>query len=454
MKLEYSELSLNFYVKMIFEANKNINRLNKKGSKIIIIIIFISLFMYFVILKHHIKIHVLQPLYKKIEDFEDSCSNSFLYTFFIENEITKIKKFWKINENDKLIDDANTISYKRKESPKISVIITVYNQINCFYKALKSIQNQSLQNIEIIIIDDGSTDNSVKLIEKYQKDDNRIILLKHEFNLGKIKSRSDGVKLAKGEYLLVIDGDDGLATKDILYNCYSIAKIGNLDIVEFKKAYFLNRFYKKIENNLDPIDNLNNRIIYQPELKFKFVKITENKEKFSYLNRNVCSKLIRNEIFKQVLEFIGPKYTEDYMLVFEDTIMSVSLFILSNSYYLMRDPGYYRSKGECQESISKNVKKKCGYKGCTINPELDSFKYLNFLIEKLNTSLIEGQMIYYEFSSIIYIFDLHKKINNDFNYVYKVLDLLFFKFNFDNKEPKDRIIKFKNFLRQKEKNNI
>ena len=296
MKLEYSELSLNFYVKMIFEANKNINRLNKKGSKIIIIIIFISLFMYFVILKHHIKIHVLQPLYKKIEDFEDSCSNSFLYTFFIENEITKIKKFWKINENDKLIDDANTISYKRKESPKISVIITVYNQINCFYKALKSIQNQSLQNIEIIIIDDGSTDNSVKLIEKYQKDDNRIILLKHEFNLGKIKSRSDGVKLAKGEYLLVIDGDDGLATKDILYNCYSIAKIGNLDIVEFKKAYFLNRFYKKIENNLDPIDNLNNRIIYQPELKFKFVKITENKKKFSYLNRNVCSKLIRNEI--------------------------------------------------------------------------------------------------------------------------------------------------------------
>ena len=63
-------------------------------------------------------------------------------------------------------------------------------------------------------------------------------------------------------------------------------------------------------------------------------------------------------------------------------------------------------------------------------------------------------MIYYEFSSIIYIFDLHKKINNDFNYVYKVLDLLFFKFKFDNKEPKDKIIKFKNFLSQKEKNNI
>ena len=135
------------------------------------------------------------------------------------------------------------------------------------------------------------------------------------------------------KYILCIDGDDGLANRDILYKSFTIAKIGNLDIVEFKKAYFINSFYKRIENNLDPIEGLNNKIIYQPKLKYKFIKITGNNKHFSYLNRNICSKLIRNEIFKQVLQFIGTKYIEDYMLIFEDTIMSVSSFILSNSYY-------------------------------------------------------------------------------------------------------------------------
>jgi glycosyltransferase involved in cell wall biosynthesis len=340
----------------------NRNYKNTIYRKIFNILIIISIIICFSIF-NSFRYDNLDPKFIKIKKFENSYSKSFFNIFFFDTDMQETRKFREINGNNILNEH---ILYHKNDQPDVSVIITVHDQANCFYRALRSAQNQSLKNIEIIIVDDCSLDNTTEVIEKYMKEDNRIIYLKNESNNGKIKSRSDGVKLAKGEYLLVIDGDDGLATKDILYNCYSIAKIGNLDIVEFKKAYFLNRFYKKIENNLDPIDNLNNRIIYQPELKFKFVKITENKKKFSYLNRNVCSKLIRNEIFKQVLEFIGPKYTEDYMLVFEDTIMSVSLFILSNSYYLMRDPGYYRSKGECQESISKNVKKKCGYKGCTI----------------------------------------------------------------------------------------
>ena len=70
--------------------------------------------------------------------------------------------------------------------------------------------------IEIIHVDDCSTDNSLKIMENYQKNDNRIILLKNPYNYGKIKSRSNAVKLEKGRYILVLDGDDGLATRDIL----------------------------------------------------------------------------------------------------------------------------------------------------------------------------------------------------------------------------------------------
>lgn len=253
--------------------------------------------------------------------------------------------------------DKNDKKFKRKKNPEISIIITVYNQENCLFKALRSVQNQSIKNIEIIIVDDNSSDNSISIISKYQEEDDRIILLKHMYNYGTMKSRSDAVKLAKGKYITIIDGDDGLATRDILFNCFNIAEIAKLDVIEFSYANFFNQNYKNMGNNLLPIENLNNRIIYQPELKFKFIKITEKIELWYYLNRQIWAKFIKNDIFKKVLEFIGPKYTEDNIIIYEDTIMSIALFIIAKSYYYLKETGYYRSNFECLKSKSNNTKK-------------------------------------------------------------------------------------------------
>ena len=118
----------------------------------------------------------------------------------------------------------------RSDNPDVSVIITAYNQAHCFYGALRSVQNQSLKNIEIIIIDDCSLDNTTEVIEKYMKEDKRIIYLKHESNDGKIKSRSDGVRIAKGRYITIIDGDDALSNENILNYSYTIANIADLDV--------------------------------------------------------------------------------------------------------------------------------------------------------------------------------------------------------------------------------
>ena len=433
-----------------YKKEKKCNHFSKDiYNKLIAIFIIFSLSIAFFIVENYKNIS-FDTKYKKIRDFENSYIKSFFYIFFIENEISKIKNFWKINRRNQLIVRANYENYKKKEIPDISIIITVYNQVNCFYRALRSIQNQSLQNLEIIIVDDFSTDNSLEIFQKYQEEDNRIILLKHSYNYGTIKSRSDAIKIAKGKYITIIDGDDGLSSGNILYNCFNIAKIGDLDVVEFKLAYFKNMYYKLIENNLEPIGNLYNRIIYQPELKFKFIKFQNEDKSWNYLNRNIVSKIIKNKLFKQVLAFIGSKYTEDHIVTFEDTIMSISLFTLSNSYYLTKEPGYYRTKGECPINIPKTILKKCNLKSCIINKEFDSIKYLDFLTEKLNNSKIEGELVFKELFTIDYYFDLYKVINNNFNYVFAILDNITKKFTFYSFKQKYRIFTLKNKLVQKE----
>ena len=100
-------------------------------------------------------------------------------------------------------------------------------------------------------------------------------------------------------------------------------------------------------------------------------------------NRNIWSKLIKNKIFKKVIKRIGPEYTGEYMLSYEDTIMSYMLFKVANSYYLMKELGYYFSNKDKQEKLNLN-KNKCL---CTNNinkKTIDSIKFLYFLFEKTN----------------------------------------------------------------------
>ena len=90
--------------------------------------------------------------------------------------------------------------FNKVRNPIIS-ILTNYNQFHCIHNSIKSIQNQSIKNLEIIIIDDCSSDNSTEIIRNYQKEDNRIIIIEHKTNKGKIKSRSDGIKILKENIL-------------------------------------------------------------------------------------------------------------------------------------------------------------------------------------------------------------------------------------------------------------
>ena len=94
--------------------------------------------------------------------------------------------------------------FNKNRNPDVSVIITINNQANDIHKVLRSVQNQSIKNIEIIIVDDCSLDNSFEVIKEYQKMDERIILISHNKNEGVIKSRTDGIRNATGKYIIYI----------------------------------------------------------------------------------------------------------------------------------------------------------------------------------------------------------------------------------------------------------
>lgn len=92
---------------------------------------------------------------------------------------------------------------------KISVIVPVYNVEKYFQRCIESIIGQTYQNLEIILIDDGSTDSSAKMCDDYAKKDSRIIVI-HKENSGVSASRNAGLELATGEYIAFVDSDDWL----------------------------------------------------------------------------------------------------------------------------------------------------------------------------------------------------------------------------------------------------
>ena len=184
-------------------------------------------------------------------------------------------------------------------------------------------------------------------------------------------------------------------------------------------------------------------------MTFKFIDLKGPDSNAGYANRNIVSKLIKKKIFKNVLEYIGNKYTEDYLLDHEDTIMAVSLFNIAESYYFMNECGYYVANNECDNSFLIPTIKICKPKSFKINNELDSIKYLNFLLDKSKGNEIENELIYKELITIDYYKKLDKLINKDFSYVYFILDKIY-ESNSNYIKRKNRIFKIKDRLLKKE----
>lgn len=185
----------------------------------------------------------------------------------------------------------------------ISIIIPVYNTAKFLSSCIRSIINQTFQELEIIIVNDASTDNSIHICNKFKEEDNRIILIDKKQNEGVEKARYDGILAAKGDYICFVDSDDWLE-KDALKRMYDKAIETDADYVEIGMQRVLDK-HKIIKKKANPIVR---GLITQPQL-FDLYYISFFG--VNILSVNIWGKLYKSSILKNPPQPIGLTMGED-----------------------------------------------------------------------------------------------------------------------------------------------
>jgi glycosyltransferase involved in cell wall biosynthesis len=211
---------------------------------------------------------------------------------------------------------------------KVSVILCVYNEEKYIGKAIDSILNQSLDDFEFIVVNDGSTDSTLDIINSYN--DNRIRLINQK-NIGLGASRNKAMKLARGEYVAFLDGDDWFRS-DALEIAYSEAKSQNTDITIFQIKYFDDETGEFSDNdwfNLNSFDESFDNRTFNPDECSSFL--------FD-LSVNACQKIYRNEFLSQS----GAEFVEG--IFFEDMPFFFEIFLKAKRISIIRKHLYYHRK--------------------------------------------------------------------------------------------------------------
>ena len=190
----------------------------------------------------------------------------------------------------------------------ISIIVPVYNVEKYLSKCLDSIINQTYKNLEIILIDDGSTDKSGEICDKYKNEDKRIIVI-HQLNGGVSAARNTGIGVAKGRYILFIDSDDWIE-KDYVSSLFTYAGNDIIVCCGYKRIFD----DKIIEHSVKKLDELN---------KVEFLNLLQDyelkKHKDFYINpigNYLWNKLFPSKVFKEI-KFPNGKVYEDVFVGFK-----------------------------------------------------------------------------------------------------------------------------------------
>lgn len=228
---------------------------------------------------------------------------------------------------------------------KVSVIIPCYNIEKYISHCLDSIIHQTEKSIEIICVNDGSTDKTGEILEQYKKKDKRINIIESK-NKGVASARNLGIKEATGEYIMFVDGDDYVDIS-MINDMYNYASNNNIDVVRCNRYDVYPKNNKVIERK--PLWNKNHIVLkdkFKEEIYLDFLKRAKLSSVWMMLFK---SRLIKDNkiLFDETLK------------VDEDVVFSMKVFTIANSFmYLPRAYYFYVRHGNGLSSKGVDLQKR------------------------------------------------------------------------------------------------
>lgn len=231
------------------------------------------------------------------------------------------------------------------QRPMVSVVLPTYNRAALLPAAVDSILNQTYQNFELIIIENGSTDNTMDLLNAYRKKDKRIKIINNKTNRGISYARNAGNKIARGKYIAIMDSDD-ISLPDRLEKQIAFME-KNPDIAaasSWKKELDSGIVWTRTTDEQEMIFAMHfNNIMGHPETIMRRDFLTQHNIRY---NEQLISS-VDYDLFKQII-FAGGK------------IARQPVTILLYRMHMENDPKYYRAQVIARRKISKEFFKKYG----------------------------------------------------------------------------------------------
>ena len=234
------------------------------------------------------------------------------------------------------------------ENPEVTAVIPVYNSKNYINRCIKSIQNQNMSNIEIILVNDFSTDDTLNYTLSLQEEDPRIKIINNKKNMGILYSRSVGALSAKGKYIFPIDNDDMFLGEELFSSITYIADKGNFDIVEFKGMQTRQKGNKVINEVGDTNwgNHKLNLVMFQPELGDYPLRASKKIGDYDKYDVYLWNKCIRTKIYQKALNKMGEDRYSRFMLAHEDVVAVFFLFNTAQSFKFVGKYGIFHIQGD------------------------------------------------------------------------------------------------------------
>lgn len=266
---------------------------------------------------------------------------------------------------------------------KVSIIIPIYNVENYLRECLDSAINQTLKEIEIICVNDGSTDSSIDILNEYKSIYPELIIVNQE-NKGLSGARNTGLNIANGEYIYFFDSDDIIDNK-LCEECYNLCKENDLDIITFDAEVFYDKSYIGEKNF-----NYNRKNLLQENIVF---------DGQQFYNKAKLSKAYRSPVWLYLYKYTYLK--EKGLNFFEGILHEDELF--TSKAILQSEKIMYISKFFFKRRVRKNsimtvkMGSKNAYSLYIIANEVYDFyqKNKNFMLEESLQNLLKAIITYY-----------------------------------------------------------